>query len=133
MPRPQKTFLVLLALHRRALHGYAIRTSVLDLSDGAFELEPGGLYRLLQRLAGEGLIAPSDAPPDADSGDPRRRYYALTDAGRWTLRSEAARLARLASRPDVAALATESWAPPVPDAQPTASRASRRLAADPLV
>jgi DNA-binding PadR family transcriptional regulator len=103
----QKTFFVLLALRDAPLHGYAIRTTVLELSDGAFELEPGGLYRLLQRLQEDGLIGPSRPPREADSDDPRRRYYSLTREGHRALKSEAGRLARLVARPEVAALATE--------------------------
>ena len=51
-----RSFLVLLALHRAPSHGYAIKKSVLELSGGTLDLEPGGLYRLIGRLA-EGATA----------------------------------------------------------------------------
>lgn len=105
LPLKPKTFHVLLALDEAPQHGYAIRTSVAERTRGAIELEPGGLYRLIARLEADGLIAPSDAPPDPDSDDPRRRYYRLTDLGHDVLAEEACRLTELARTPEVAALA----------------------------
>ena len=105
MPLKQRVFHVLLALEPGPLHGYGIRKRVLDQSDGAFELEPGGLYRALSRLEEDGLIEPSATPADEPSPDPRRQYYSLTANGRIALADEARRLARLIGRPDVAVLA----------------------------
>ncbi len=106
MPLKQRTFHVLLSLDDGPLHGYAVRKRVLEQSEGAFELEPGGLYRTLARLEGDGLIEPVEAPADDPSPDARRQYYALTHRGRSALADEARRLSRLVGRPDVAALAT---------------------------
>jgi PadR family transcriptional regulator PadR len=104
MPLKQKAFHVLLSLDERPLHGYAIRKRVLEVSEGAFELEPGGLYRLLARLERDGLIEQTEPPEDEESADPRRLYYTLTDLGRRALVAEAKRLSGLVERPEVAAL-----------------------------
>ena len=108
MPRTQKVFHVLLALRDGPLHGYAIRKRVLEVTDGAVELEPGGLYRLIARLESDRLIDRSDPPEDATSADPRRQYYALTPAGRAVLAEEATRIARLVARPEFRAALSDS-------------------------
>jgi DNA-binding PadR family transcriptional regulator len=105
MPLPQRTFFVLLALGGQPLYGYALRKKVLELSGGALELEPGGLYRLIGRLQDEGLVQAVPRPPSDRSADSRRQYYGLTPAGHETLREEAAHLTGLAGRPEVRAAA----------------------------
>ncbi len=105
MSMPHRTFLVLLALEGEPLYGYALRKRVLVLSGGRFELEPGGLYRLIGRLQGEGLVQSVPRPQSDLSGDARRQYYGLTAAGEEALREEAIRLTDLAGRSEVRALA----------------------------
>lgn len=101
MSDSNRIFHVLLALDGEALYGYAIRKRVLEVSDGAVELEPGGLYRLMAGLERDGLIEPVASPDGREETDSRRRYYALTGEGRRTLAREAARLAYLVARPEV--------------------------------
>lgn len=102
-PLPPHMFFVLLVLNAGAAHGYGIKKAVLDRSGGSVDLDAGGLYRLIARLEERGW-AETAAPPTEDA-DPRRKHYALTDAGREALRMEASRLASLAQEPDVVALA----------------------------
>jgi DNA-binding PadR family transcriptional regulator len=90
-------FHILLALAEGERHGYAIMTEVEQLSDGALRIGPGTLYGSIKRLLGDGLIEESDARPDPDLDDQRRRYYKLTAAGHAALSAEATRLARLAA------------------------------------
>jgi DNA-binding PadR family transcriptional regulator len=99
-----RAFHLLLALGDGPGYGYAIRKRVLDLSRGAVELEPGGLYRMMSGLERDGLIEPVEPPPGEEGGDSRRRYYSLTLAGRRVLTEEARRLTELAARPEVRAL-----------------------------
>jgi DNA-binding PadR family transcriptional regulator len=80
-------FEILLSLAGSSLHGYAIIQDITERSGGALTVRPGTLYRAIARLLGAGLI-------DEVDGDDRRRYYALTPAGRKTAASEARRLAR---------------------------------------
>ena len=90
-----KAFQILVALAGGPAHGYAIRQEVERRTDGAVRLWPATLYGLLADLAADRLIQEA-APPDGPVDDPRRRYYALTPAGRRLVAAEAARLEALA-------------------------------------
>jgi len=84
-------FHILLALADGAQHGYAIRRSVKDRTDGAVKLYPATLYGSIRELADRGLILPLEGDDDPDE-DQRRRYYRLTEAGRQALADEVGRL-----------------------------------------
>lgn len=84
---------ILLALSKGAMHGYAIMQHVEALSAGQVTMGPGTLYGSIKRMLSADLIAEVDAPHD--DADSRRKYYALTDTGRITLRTELSRLADL--------------------------------------
>jgi DNA-binding PadR family transcriptional regulator len=61
---------------------------------GELRLSPGTLYRSIQRMLEQGLIAELAArPPRHD--DERRRYYRLTPLGRDVARAEARRLTQM--------------------------------------
>jgi DNA-binding PadR family transcriptional regulator len=53
------------------------------------------MYRALARMVENGWIEASDRRPAPDSGDERRNYYRITDAGRRVARAEARRLEAL--------------------------------------
>lgn len=99
LPLTPLAFHVLLALAEESRHGYGIIQEVDARTDGLIKLRTGTLYTLLQRLLGEGLIAPAEAPtythgataPPAKH-DERRRYYSLTAFGREVVEAEAKRL-----------------------------------------
>ena len=83
---------VLLALAGRVLYGYAIKEAVSAESRGTLRPRAGSLYRVLARLMVRGLVqevAP-DSPAEPHPGL-ERKYYALTQQGRATLRAEASR------------------------------------------
>jgi PadR family transcriptional regulator PadR len=82
-------FQILLALGDGPAHGYAIGKEVEMRSGGRLDPTTGALYQALRRLADDGLIAPVEAPGDADS---RRKYFALTREGRRAAAKEAERL-----------------------------------------
>ena len=84
-------FHILLALADGAQHGYAIRKSVQDRTDGAVKLYPATLYGSIRELADRTWIEALEGEEDPDE-DQRRRYYRLTPAGREALRSEVGRL-----------------------------------------
>ena len=63
---------------------------MIELSSGRIQLKVGSLYGALDRLVGDGLVALDRE--EAWQGR-LRRYYRLTDAGRYALDSEARRLA----------------------------------------
>lgn len=91
----EQAYLVLLALADGPRHGYGIVQTVLELSDGATRLGAGTLYGLLDRLSGQGLVAPAGE----EVVDGRlRRYYRLADDGARVVTAETARLQALARR-----------------------------------
>jgi DNA-binding PadR family transcriptional regulator len=89
---PDLVFHVLLALGPGASHGYAIGKDVEEQSAGRLDPTTGALYQVLRRLTEDGLVTPVDGPGDVD---PRRKYFALTRAGRRAAALEAERLAAL--------------------------------------
>ncbi len=93
-PLSARDWHVLMALSETDLHGYGIMKAVDRDSGGKVSAEIGSLYRVLDRLLDEGLVAEADAPRDApdDTRGRPRRYYRLTRAGREALRQEALRL-----------------------------------------
>lgn len=84
-------FHILLALADEAQHGYAIRSTVRERTEGAVKLYPATLYGSIRELSERGLIEALEGEDDPDE-DQRRRYYQLTETGRDTLRSEITRL-----------------------------------------
>jgi len=90
-----KSMHMLVALAGGPRHGYAIRQEVEARTEGAVRLWPATLYGTLAELVERGLIEETESPGGPDD-DPRRRYYALTAAGRSALAEEAARLEGLA-------------------------------------
>jgi DNA-binding PadR family transcriptional regulator len=94
-------FHVLVAIGPGERHGYGIMREVERITEGATRLGPGGVYTTIRRLLDDGLIEESDARPDVELDDQRRRYYRLTALGRVAVATEVARLDRLvgAARP----------------------------------
>jgi DNA-binding PadR family transcriptional regulator len=90
-----QVFQILLSLLDGPLHGYAIIQDVARRTDGEIKLTASTLYDALSRLVDQALIEEAPSPAEADSRDSRRRYYALTRAGRDAAEREAARLERL--------------------------------------
>jgi DNA-binding PadR family transcriptional regulator len=83
---------ILLALADEERHGLGIVDEVERRSDGEVKLGPGTLYGTIKRMRRAGLI---EETADVEKRDPRRRYYAITGAGRNALRTEARRLERI--------------------------------------
>jgi DNA-binding PadR family transcriptional regulator len=91
IPLREPTFLILTALAREPLHGYAVIAEVAALSDGRMTLRPGTLYGALDRLGDDGLVTVERE----EVVDGRlRRYYRLTDEGAEVLYAETERMRR---------------------------------------
>jgi DNA-binding PadR family transcriptional regulator len=104
LPLPPHTFLLLLVLRKRVLHGYGIKKEILARSDGRIDLDPGGLYRLIARMEARGVVRVAPAST-AESPDTRRGVsYTLTAAGEKLLAAEARRLSALMQSPEIKAL-----------------------------
>ena len=86
--------LILKALQRGPLHGYAIMQAIRDRSDEVLQVGESSLYPALQRLL---LNAWVNAEWGASENNRRARYYTLTPAGRKQLASERADLERMMS------------------------------------
>ncbi len=93
LPVPPAEFRVLLALLDGTKHGHAIKLDIRERTGGRVDMGPGTLYGAIKRLVGRAWISEVDAPVGDD--DERRRYYALTPAGREAAGAEAARMAEL--------------------------------------
>lgn len=73
--------LLLAALERGPLHGYAVMEALRESTGGQLDLPTGTIYPALHRLEAAGLITGSWSLV----GGRRRRCYALTEAGRKAL------------------------------------------------
>ena len=92
LPLKPHWFHVLLSLADQEQHGYGIMQEVLDRTGGKVRLWPATLYGTIKRLTDADLIEESDARPEPDQDDARRRYYRLTPFGRRVLAAESERL-----------------------------------------
>ena len=80
---------ILLALADGASHGYAIKQSVEERTNGSIRLGPGTLYEAIQRLLDAGLIEEGLAEDEPANGQvAQRRYYALSARGWDVLKHE---------------------------------------------
>ena len=89
------TFHILLALAEEDRHGYAIIQDVAARTGGELKLSAGTLYRSIQRMLEQGLIAETRDRPAPEDDDERRRYYRITAQGTAAARAEARRLGQL--------------------------------------
>jgi DNA-binding PadR family transcriptional regulator len=89
LPLTPAVFHILLALSDGDRHGYGIMQW---RTDGQVRMGPGTLYGSIKRMLADGLIEETEARPDPDGDDERRRYYHLTNLGQRVVRAEASRL-----------------------------------------
>ena len=87
-----QTFHILLSLADGPMHGYAIIQDVRSRTNDAIKLTASTLYDALARMVDLGFIEETDRPAAAKDHDERRRYYALTAAGRRAAKDEVRRL-----------------------------------------
>jgi DNA-binding PadR family transcriptional regulator len=83
LPLPTASFFVLFALAEEEKHGYRIMLDIRELSGGTFSVGPATLYTTIKKLSDQGLISET-----SNSGEDRRRTYALTRAGKRLLGAE---------------------------------------------
>jgi DNA-binding PadR family transcriptional regulator len=92
LPLTLAAFQILVVLSAGDRHGYGISQDVEAMTKGSLRLSPGTLYRTIQRLMEERLIAEVRSSPLVDL---RRRTYRITAFGRAVGAAEAKRLAEL--------------------------------------
>ena len=95
LPLPSATFHILLAVADDDRHGYAIIQDVAARTSNELKLSAGTLYRSVQRMLEQGLIAEPRERPEPALDDERRRYYRITELGRKVAEAEARRLSQL--------------------------------------
>src|SRR5678816_1900916 len=95
LPLTPAVFHILLSLAGGERHGYAIMSEVAAATDGRMQLGPGTLYGTIKRLLAAELIEESEARPDAEMDDERRRYYRLTRFGRQVIQAEVGRYSQM--------------------------------------
>jgi transcriptional regulator len=86
--------LILKALSRGPLHGYAVAQFIQDSSHDVLRVEEGALYPALHRLELRGLLR---SEWGASENNRRAKFYRLTAVGRRELESEAAYWNRVAA------------------------------------
>jgi DNA-binding PadR family transcriptional regulator len=95
LPLPPQDLQLLLAVVSQPLHGYAMMKAVEEQSGGALRVELGSLYRMIQRLERDGLIAQAEPFGSESTPGRDRRYYAITPLGRGVVAAELERLRRV--------------------------------------
>lgn len=95
LPLPSATFHILMAVADADRHGYAIIQDVAARTGGDLKLSAGTLYRSIQRMLEQGLLAETRERPEPAFDDERRRYYRITPFGREVAKAEARRLTQL--------------------------------------
>ena len=93
LPLTETVYYVLLALYEPG-HGYAIMRRVEELSGGQVRLAAGTMYGAIENLLKKGLITA------LESGDPRRKVYAVTMLGRDVLKADCERMRALVGLTD---------------------------------
>lgn len=87
----ESTYLVLLALTKRPLHGYGIIKKIEQYSDGAIVLAPGTLYGVLTNLQKQQLIELVTAEKESR----QKKTYQLTDEGHAAFKLEYQRFKKM--------------------------------------
>ena len=89
--------LILHALQRGAMHGYAIAQTIHLLSDAILKVEEGSLYPALYRLELDGAISASWG---VSENNRKAKYYEITKRGRKLVADQQETWTRLSSAVD---------------------------------
>ena len=92
LPLTPTAFEILLSLAEEDLHGYAIMLAIEERTGGRVSLNPGTLYRALDRLVDRELLGRVDGE-QGGSGAERHKFFHLSNLGARVAAGEAARLA----------------------------------------
>lgn len=96
LPLKPTALQILLTLAGGERYGYAIIKEVAERTGGRVELHPGALYRFIRRLDEQGLIEELDhRPVPEQEDDERRRYYGITELGRWVVAADVRRMGEM--------------------------------------
>ena len=90
-PLSEPTYLILLALSQKPMHGYGIIKTIFDFTDGQYELAPGTLYGVLKNLEKQKHIE----VVGVDLDNRKKKIYAITETGLSALLQEQRRYEQL--------------------------------------
>jgi PadR family transcriptional regulator, regulatory protein PadR len=94
------SFWILLLLHERSSYPFEMRPLIEEISQGTLSADDNSIYRALNRFQEVGIVSSEIRP---SSQGPDRRYYNLTEKGRWLLKSFIERNIQVFYTPVVAA------------------------------
>lgn len=92
LPLAPQDLQLLLAMLPGPLHGYGMMKAVEAQSNGTLRVELGSLYRMIQRLERDGLIAAADGAAPEPAPGRGRRFFEVTPFGRAVVSAELDRL-----------------------------------------
>ena len=95
------SFWLLLLLAQRKAYPYEIKAAIAEMSQDTISADENSIYRLLNRLAGSGIVDSEVIPSETG---PSRRYFFLTELGRQLLVRFITRNILVFEQPDVAGL-----------------------------
>lgn len=95
LPLKPVVFQVLLTLANGERHGYGIVQDIAARTSAAMRLLPGNLYRTLNEMLEQGLVAEAGERAADEAGAERRRYYRITKLGADVAAAEARRFEAL--------------------------------------
>jgi len=103
LPLTAVAFEILLSLAEGELHGYAIMLAIEERTGGRLSLNPGTLYRALDRMVGQGLLERVEGEGAGATaagrqrrhrgGAERHKFFKLSPLGTRVAAAEAERLA----------------------------------------
>lgn len=99
LPLTAVVFEILLSLAEGELHGYAIMLAIEERTGGGLSLNPGTLYRALDRMVGQGLLERVEGQEATRGGHrgrggaERHKFFKLSPLGADVAAAEAERLA----------------------------------------
>lgn len=84
--------MIMKSLATGEMHGLGISRRIEQITRGTFQVKPGSLFPALHRMEEEGWLASSWGESENNR---RAKYYRLTKAGRWQLKSETQRWGKI--------------------------------------
>ena len=90
-PLSEPTYLILLALSTNPMRGYGMIKTILEVSEGQYELAPGTLYGVLKNLEKQKYIEVIGVDVD----NRKKKIYAMTEVGQSALLQEQRRYEQL--------------------------------------
>lgn len=90
-PLSESTYLVLLSLYDKSLHGYGIIKGIENISEGKYVIAPGTLYGVLKNLEKQGLIETVKEEKESR----KKKTYRITVDGKKVVNAELERYEKL--------------------------------------